>query len=341
MQIETRTDALRVAIVGCGRMGLHHARSALKLGHRVVIACDLDPARAAALAADHPGCEVLTDAAAIRFRDLDAIFVCTPPFARGPVELAAAEAGVPVFLEKPIGLSVSQLVPALLAVRATGTITSVGYMNRYRGAVQRARTVLEGEPALGFTGHWVGAAYRVPWWGDPALSGGQLNEQCTHLIDLARYLVGEVTEVSAFAQPSPEGNGATAAVSILLRFRNGALGTVICGSLAQEKQIGCRVFTPRGQLVLDGWDFKWSPSAAFGDGSGLDPLEDVFAAECAAFLEAARTRDARGIRCDLAEAMKTQRVVDAARAALAGSGPQAVAPERVLGEGAGHAIDFT
>jgi len=61
-----------------------------------------------------------------------------------------------------------------------------------------------------------------------------------------------VTEVSALEQPSPEGNGGTAAVSILLRFRSGALGTVICGCLAQEKQIGCRVFTPRGQLVLDG-----------------------------------------------------------------------------------------
>jgi len=37
--------------------------------------------------------------------------------------------------------------------------------------------------------------------------------------------------------------------------------------------------------VLDGYDFKWSPSAAFGDGSDLEPADDVFVAECAAFLE--------------------------------------------------------
>jgi predicted dehydrogenase len=271
---------------------------------------------------------------------VDAGFVCTPPFARGPVELFAAQAGVPLFLEKPIGLSATQCLSALAAFRDTGTITSVGYMNRYRASVRRARSLLEGETVLGFAAHWVGAAYKVPWWENPELSGGQLNEQCTHLIDLARHLAGEVAEVSAFAQPSPQGNGGNAAVSILLRFRNGSLGTVICGSLAREKQIGCRVFTPRGQVVLEGWDFKWSPSAAFGDASDLDPLEDVFVAECSAFLDAVRSGDARSIRCDLAEAMRTQRVVDAARAALGGNGPQTIAPERMAGEGH-HAIECT
>jgi predicted dehydrogenase len=320
-------------------MGLQHARNASRLGHRISVACDPDSARASALAGNHPGCEALADAAAIRWGEVDAGFVCTPPFARGPVELFAAQAGVPLFLEKPIGLSATQCLSALAAFRHTGTITSVGYMNRYRASVRRMRSLLEGETVIGFAAHWVGAPYRVPWWGNPALSGGQLNEQCTHLIDLARHLVGEVVEVNAFAQPSPEANGGTAAVSILLRFRNGSLGTVICGCLAQEKQIGCRVFTPRGQLVLEGWDFKWSPSAAFGDGSDLDPLEDVFVAECAAFLDAARSGDARLIRCDLAEAMRTQRVVDAARAALGGSGPQPIAPERTVGE-TSHAIDY-
>jgi myo-inositol 2-dehydrogenase/D-chiro-inositol 1-dehydrogenase len=339
MSIEANPDALRIAIVGCGRMGLQHARSATQLGHRVSVVCDVDAMRAAALAANQPGCEVATDPVQIRWNEVDAAFICTPPFARGAVELLAAQAGVPLFLEKPIGLSALQCLPALQALRKIGTITSVGYMNRYRASVRKAKELLQGETVLGFAGHWVGAAYRVPWWGDPALSGGQLNEQCTHLIDLARYLAGEVAEVNAIAQPGPEGSGGTAAVSTVLRFRNGALGTIICGSLAKEKQIGCRVFTPRGQLVLEGWDFKWSPSAVFGDGSDLEDSEDVFTAECAAFLNAVRTGETAGIRCDLAEAMKTQRVVDAARAALVGSGAQAIAAEFAGGEIV-HAIDF-
>jgi len=112
---------------------------------------------------------------------------------------------------------------------------------------------------------------------------------------------------------------------------------VICGCLAKEKQIGCRVFTPHGQIALEGWDFKWSPSATFGDGSDLDPLEDVFVAECASFLEAVRTGDSGSIRCDLGDAMKTQQVVDAARAALGRAGP--IGPQPAVGEER-DAIDY-
>ncbi len=296
-------------------MGLQHARNASALGHTIAVVCDVDAARAAALAAAHPGCTAVTDPGAVPWDEIDAGFVCTPPFARGAVELFAARAGVPLFLEKPIGLSALQLLSTLSMVLESGAITAVGYMSRYRGSVHRAKQILEGETVLGFVAHWVCAPYRVPWWGDPGLSGGQLNEQCTHLIDLARHLVGDVAEVHALAQPGAV-TGSTTSASLVLRFRSGALGTILCGCLAQEKQIGCRVFTPRGQIALEGYDFRWTPSSAFGDGQDLDPEEDVFVAECAAFLEAVRTGDTRAIRCDLAEAMKTQRVVDAARAAL-------------------------
>ena len=94
MRTDKRPDSLRIAIVGCGRMGLQHARSASQLGHRIRVACDVDVARASALASEHPGCEVVTDAANVRWDEVDAAFVCTPPFARGPVELFAAQAGV-------------------------------------------------------------------------------------------------------------------------------------------------------------------------------------------------------------------------------------------------------
>src|SRR5207245_9417669 len=103
-----RIDPLRIAIVGCGRMGLQHARTASHLGHRITVACDVDLARATALASAYPGCQAITDPAAIRWAGVDAGFVCTPPFARGPVELFAARARVPLFLEKPVGLSAAQ-----------------------------------------------------------------------------------------------------------------------------------------------------------------------------------------------------------------------------------------
>src|SRR3954467_11863495 len=107
MNIESR-KVLRIAIVGCGRMGLQHAKSSAQLGHRVTVACDVELARATALAGGHAGCVAFADAGSIPWAEVDAAFVCTPPFARGPVELFAAKAGVPLFLEKPIGLSAMQ-----------------------------------------------------------------------------------------------------------------------------------------------------------------------------------------------------------------------------------------
>jgi predicted dehydrogenase len=326
-----RSKALRVAIVGCGRMGLQHAKSSAQLGHPVAIACDVDVARAAALAAGHPGCVALTDPLSVPWSEVDAAFVCTPPFARGPVELFAARAGVALFVEKPIGLSATQCAPALAAARSKGLITSVGYMNRYRASVQRVRALLSTERPIGFAAHWFGAPYRVSWWGDPALSGGQLNEQCTHLVDLARHFMGDVSEVSAIAQPLADGSG-WGSVSVVVRFESGALGVITCSCLALEKQIGCRVFTARGQIALEGWDFRWCPSPAFGDGSDLS-ADDPFLSEAAAFLDAVSSGDASAIRCDLAEAIKTQRTVDAIACALTTNGRQAVnGPRRAAGE---------
>lgn len=314
--------ALRIAIVGCGRMGSQHAATAARLGHRVVIACDLNMAHASALAAKFADCRVLTEPAEIPWSTVDAGFVCTPPCSRGPTELAAARQAVPLFLEKPVGLSAEQCRPALAAFTASGTMTSVGYMNRYRASVQRARHFLANEGALGFLGHWVGAPYRVSWWDDPALSGGQLNEQCTHLVDLARYLVGEIAEVSAWGQPMSDRLGANASVSIQLRFQTGALGAILCGCLANEKQIGCRVFTRRGQVMLDGWDFRLSSTSGLISADDT-PATDVFGEEVEVFLTAVQAGEDAGILSDLGDALKTQRAVDQATAALRAARPKA------------------
>src|SRR6185369_2001071 len=98
----------RVAIIGCGRMGREHARAATLLGARVSVLYDLEAASAERLAGEYPQSAVVKDWREINWRTIDAAFVCTPPSCRGPVERSAAEAGVPLFMEKPIGISAGQ-----------------------------------------------------------------------------------------------------------------------------------------------------------------------------------------------------------------------------------------
>src|ERR1044072_7980539 len=95
----------RIGIIGCGRAGREHARAATLLGARVALLCDRDISRAGTLAGEYPGSVVLEDFHEMDGSSIDAFFVCTPPASRGPAELAAVQAGIPVMLEKPVGLS--------------------------------------------------------------------------------------------------------------------------------------------------------------------------------------------------------------------------------------------
>jgi predicted dehydrogenase len=298
-------------------MGRERVLAAVAQGARLVAACDPDRGRARELAAPYPGCSVLDDATRLDWGALDAVFVCTPPFARGPVELAAIDAGVALFVEKPIGLSAAQAAPIVAALRRNPVPNAVGYMSRYRDSVARARRLLAGSTVLGVAGHWVGGAYRVPWWAQPEQSGGQVNEQCTHLVDLVRYLAGEIEEVHAFGRKAGDGTDVETAASISLRLSGGVLGSLFYGCLANRKQIGLRVFTPTGSVALEGWDMTLVEGADLEPGDAPRPeAESIFAREVAAFVGAIQDRDPTRIKSDLVDAARTQRAVDTIRLSM-------------------------
>lgn len=292
-------------------MGKQHAATCRRLGEDVRLVCDPDVERARELAAQFDGADVAESSDAIDWSQFDAAFSCTPPFARGPAECAAAEAGVALFMEKPIGLSLATGVEIYGAAQAGGGITAVGYMNRYRNSVRRAKQLADETGVLGAVCHWVGAIYRVPWWGKRELSGGQINEQCTHAFDLLRHFCGKIVEVSAMSQPPPPGaaEDIDAATGVILRSENGALAMLYASCAAEAKQIGLYVFTKSRQISLDNWNLE------LRDGDCPDQ-PDVFGDEAEAFLQAVKTGDRSLILSDLGDALRTQAVVDTAVRAL-------------------------
>jgi myo-inositol 2-dehydrogenase / D-chiro-inositol 1-dehydrogenase len=312
---------LRVGIIGCGKMGREHVRAARSLGARVVWLGDADPSRASALAAQCEGSEAAAEVGAVRWSALDAIFLCTPPSARGPVEREAIEAGVPFFVEKPVGPSAAQVASVLHALRAKPTIHSVGYMNRYRASVRRARDRLAGARVVATSCAWVGKVYARPWWLAAAESGGPFNEQATHLVDLCRFLAGPIAEVSALARPSPDHPGVDDTVAVALRFASGACGTLLHSYLASDKHIGFEVFTTAGSVRLEGWGF--SPAGEGGVPAGSE--EDVIRVEVAAFLDAVRTGDQTLVESDFEDALRTQLAVDAILRSIRSGRPERVA----------------
>ena len=292
---------LKVAIVGAGRMGTIRAKVALSLGARVVSITDTDEDRAKILAGQVDA-QAFSNTEHIDLSNLDALFICTPPSIR-EIGTKAILQGVNVMVEKPIGRSSKDAATLLNAARRSEVVTAVGYMNRYQPGVVEVKSLLADKKILGISGKWFCGEYKVPWWSDQEESGGPLNEQCTHLVDLFRFLVGEISAVQSIPGNSDELLG-SASVNFL--FANGALGSLLYSCHAITKHIGLEVYTSSHSYPLEGWDFRNLSS----DDLDIDK-NAIFITETKAFFEQLKTGKHDGRLCSLFDAARTQKVVDA------------------------------
>jgi predicted dehydrogenase len=294
-------------------MGKERARSAVESGAAVAMVHDIERERAEVVARDHPGCIVVERAVDVVRSHPDALFVCTPPSARGPIELEAVAMAVPFMVEKPIGVSAQQAAPIRDALKIRSLVSAVGYMNRCRTSVEHARQILADKRVLAISGYWVGRKYQVPWWLRSTDSGGPVNEQATHLIDLCRFLCGEIVEVTATLGGIIEKTDAHLSAALLLRFQNGSAGTLFYSCEAKDKQIAIRIITPDGGLDFTGWDLRMTTNTIDDRGIVSNDSEDIFVLETSRFLKSVVANDPSGVACSFEDAWRTQRVVDRIR----------------------------
>ena len=222
---------LRVGCVGTGFIAGRHL-SALAGFADVEIVAVADPVgeRARGVAARYGATAYADGLALLETEQLDAVWLCVPPVAHGPLELAAVARGLPFFVEKPLAVDLPAAVRIAAAVREARLTTCVGYHWRSLRLVEQAKRLIGDDPVHVVTGTWLDSTPAAPWWSRRAGSGGQLVEQTTHLFDLARVLVGEVASVQALEAKTPrpalpEADVPTAS-AVLLRFHSGAIGTM-------------------------------------------------------------------------------------------------------------------
>ncbi|HEV8455364.1 MAG TPA: Gfo/Idh/MocA family oxidoreductase [Gemmatimonadales bacterium] len=198
---------MRVGIIGCGLAGLKRARA---LGGARLVACaDAAAERAEALAGATPGqAEVLPEWRAVVERpDIDLVIVATPHHLLAEITLAAVSAGKHVLVEKPAARKARELDPVLEAVKRGRVLVRVGFNHRYHPALRRAKE-LSSEGAIGELmyvrgryGHGGRIGYEKEWRAQPDLAGGgELLDQGVHLIDLARWFLGDFESVQGFAR---------------------------------------------------------------------------------------------------------------------------------------------
>lgn len=290
--------AVNVAIVGCGRMGAERAKHVEAAGGRIAACIDTDPARSKALAERYPGAYAGAHIEEIA-PDLQAAFLCVPPAGRLGLVRALAERRVALFLEKPLAATLDEATEMCRVLARTPVVNGVGYMNRYRAGVNYARSLLRGGTELvGITCVWGCGRYGVPWWSDRRASGGPLNEQGTHLLDLCRYIGGEISTVLPLTQR--QGERAASA----FEFENGAVGTLLYTCETTQKVIGMTMIGRSGSVRLDGWAFQVIDNTI--DGKVEFAAENPFAVEVCAFLQAVRAGDGAALRSTVSDAYRTQ-----------------------------------
>jgi len=147
--------------------------------------------------------------------------------------IAAAEAGKHVVCEKPLGRTADESYETWRRVAATGVKHMCGFNYRFVPAVRLARELLEaGE--LGEIHHFRGRYLQEwgdvdadVWRFDKALAGsGALGDLGAHVIDLARYLVGEIEAVSGTTRTFKQGRDVDDAVEAVVEFEGGTVGTI-------------------------------------------------------------------------------------------------------------------
>jgi len=223
--------AVKIGFVGCGGIAQHHMRNLQNVKSAKLVAyTDVDQDKAKAVATEFGGRAYKSHKSMYDSAKLNAVYVCVPPYAHPDQEILAAEAGLALFVEKPVALSMEKAREIAAAIKQVGVVNSVGYHFRYMPAVQIARKEVKAAEVGMMHGYWEGGMPIVPWWRVMAQSGGQMVEQTTHIVDLARYLGGEVETVYAGyalrAMGEVPGTDVPDVGTAVLQFNSGAIGTI-------------------------------------------------------------------------------------------------------------------
>lgn len=286
--------ALRVGVVGVGRLGSLHAQHLAGFEGVVLSGVyDIDSPRAVTVA-QHTGTRAATNLEDLLARS-DAITVAVPTSVHAEVGLQALSAGKPVLMEKPLAATLSQADALCHMAERRGVQLQVGHVERFNGAIRAARP------------HFTDLRYfectRLAPFQARGTDVAVVLDMMIHDLDLVLHLTGgvEVSEVraSGVAVLSPHEDVATARVE----FQNGAVASVTASRIARSRVRTLRMFQADGYFSLNllagtGEFMRLRPEARFSQPAQMEQAveildlsptpADALALELASFVHAVR-----------------------------------------------------
>lgn len=197
---------IKIGLIGCGKQAPKHISGLRKCAGVDIVLADIDESLARSLG-QKEGLAVKPNPDEI-FSDpsIDAVDICTPTPAHGPLISSAIAAGKDFFCEKPLCDNGRVAREILSAVKANNRIGMVGYIYRFAPVFEKAMQILEDVKQTGSCaalGDIVTAHFRIGGRGSHQLwkhrretAGGAINEMLVHMLDLALWFFGPVSELS-------------------------------------------------------------------------------------------------------------------------------------------------
>jgi predicted dehydrogenase len=305
--MSTPPPSLGIGLIGTGFMGKCHAlafRAAPAVfGHLprldLAVLADIDADIAEKAAVSFGFSRATTD-----WQDLvadpavDVVAITSPNFLHQEMALAAINAGKHVYCEKPLATDAAGAAEMTEAAEQTGVRTLVGYNYLHNPVIRLAKDIIEaGE--IGEIVHFRGAHFEdyltspdVPhsWRSSKAKAGaGVVADLGSHIISLARRLVGEIETVQAMLKivvgerPLPGEPGRTAKVEVddqaqmLLRFKGGPTGTIEASAVAagRKMHLAFEITGSKGTLAFDQERMNELRLFRFGDAPSRDGFKTI------------------------------------------------------------------
>ena len=258
------SDTINVGIVGTQFMGKAHTNGYLNVGYyfdlpsKTVMraACDVNEADLKAFASRYGWQTTETSWERMVERDdIDLVDIVAPNFLHMPVAIAAAKAGKHIICEKPIAMNAEEARRMLDAANDAGVRHMTAFNYRRIPAVMLAKQLVD-QGKIGQIYHF-NAVYYQDWLVDPAFpyvwrhdkkigGSGAHGDMNAHIVDLARYLVGEIEAVccaqEVFIKDRKKSDGTMGEVTaddtayIMSKFQNGALGAFLVSRMATGRK---------------------------------------------------------------------------------------------------------
>lgn len=285
---------MRIAVVGVGYLGRHHARILSQLeGANLVMVVDINRTRAEEVGAA-VGVPWAIDATSL-VDEVDAVTIAVPTEAHLQIALPFLDRGIAVLVEKPLAKDVTEADRMIAAAAASGAVFAVGHTERYNPAVLTAREFIQHPRFI--------EVHRLGTFPERSLDIDVVFDLMIHDLDVVLSIVqSEVAAIDAVGVAVLTGR--TDIANARVRFASGCIANLTASRISRDRVRKIRFFQRDAYLSVDyaaqeieHWRLvRGNGGAPSIEGGKLKVArEEPLKRELADFVAAARERRAPGV----------------------------------------------